>query len=84
MAAEPCAGCGDVADHPVIGVTRDKVTQQMTGYPICLACWRDPTHRKVPLKMHFFDQRVKLQAVQAAERNILVTPPNLKITGIKR
>lgn len=77
MAAESmCSGCGAVAEsHPFVGVCRDQETNLMTAYPICHLCWADPSHRQVPLKMHFFDPRQADQAVQAAEDNILVEKP---------
>jgi hypothetical protein len=77
MATESmCSGCGTVApSHPFVGVARDQETGLMTAYPICMLCWRDPSHRKVTLKMHFFDPGQADQAVQDAEANILVDPP---------
>jgi hypothetical protein len=76
MATSLCSGCGAVAElHPYVGVARDAETGLMTAYPICYACWSDPSHRQVPLKMHFFDQREAQTAVVAAEENILVDPP---------
>jgi hypothetical protein len=74
MAEELCSGCGAVAPHhPVVGVTRDE-DGRMASFPICDACWRDPSHRTVPLKMHFFDPTQAETAVANAEANILVDP----------
>jgi hypothetical protein len=73
---ELCSGCGAVApSHPYVGVARDQETERMTAYPICYACWSDPAHRQMPLKMHFFDAASAPTAVDAAERNILVDQP---------
>jgi hypothetical protein len=74
-----CSGCGAVAEsHPYVGVTRDQETQAMTAYPICHLCWADPSHRQHPLKMHFYEARLAPEAVDAAERNILVDPPTIR------
>jgi hypothetical protein len=54
---------------------RDEETGVMTPYPICHACWADPSHRQRPLKMHFFEARHAEQAAKAAEDNIMVEPP---------
>ena len=51
---EPCSGCGDVARHPMVGVTRDEETGEMEAFPVCRECWLNPEHRKTPLKMHFY------------------------------
>jgi hypothetical protein len=76
MAEDLCSGCGAVAPaHPIMGVTRDTETGRMAAFPICAACWSDPSHRRRPLKMHFFDRTDAAVAIDAAERNILVTPP---------
>ena len=75
MAESMCSGCGAVAaSHPYVGVARDAETGLMTAYPICHLCWADPSHRQVPLKMHFFAANQAPEAVDAAERNILVEP----------
>jgi len=64
---EVCSGCGEQAPrHPIIGVGWDKKAERFAGYPVCAACWRDPEHRKVKLKMHFFDRSQEAQAVQMA------------------
>ena len=74
---ELCSGCGEVAlAHPYVGVARDQETGLMTAYPICFACYADPSHRQAPLKMHFFDRASMPAAVRAAEENILVDPPS--------
>jgi hypothetical protein len=74
---ELCSGCGAVAPkHPMAGVARDEETGLMTEFPICHACWVDPSHRQRVLKMHFFDRASAAVAVDAAERNILVEPPS--------
>ena len=76
MAESMCSGCGAVAEsHPFVGVCRDEETNLMTAYPICQACWADPSHRLVPLKMHFHNAHDAVEAVTAAEDNILVDPP---------
>lgn len=73
MSESLCSGCGAVAEsHPYVGVARDQETARMTAYPMCEACWRDPSHRLARLKMHFFERGQTDQAVDAAERNILV------------
>ena len=73
---EPCSGCGTMADrHPFVGVARDEETDLMTSYPVCYACWADPSHRQHTLKMHFFNVDQADVAVKAAEDNILVEPP---------
>jgi hypothetical protein len=67
MAVEPCSGCGEMsAFHPIVGVARDKEAGRMAAFPVCLACWKDPAHRKFKLKMHFFPRRQADQAVRAA------------------
>lgn len=74
---ELCSGCGATAEaHPIVGVTRDEETEKMAAFPVCYQCWVDPGHRQRPLKMHFFDRSQAEVAVDAAERNILVTPPD--------
>jgi hypothetical protein len=76
MADELCSGCGAVApQHPWAGITRDEETGLMAEFPVCHACYIDPAHRQHPLKVHFFDRHTAPQAVQDAERNILVDPP---------
>lgn len=76
-----CYGCGETADiQPYVGVARDDVTGKMTAYPICLSCWRDPTHRTRPLKMHFFSTPLAAKAVDAAEKNIMVSPAGTPAT----
>jgi hypothetical protein len=47
----------------------------MTAYPVCLECWRDPAHRQRTLKFHFFPAHQAPEAVEAADKNILVEPP---------
>lgn len=70
-----CSGCGALAPrHPYVGVTRDD-DGRMAAFPICVACYADPSHRQRVLKMHFFARDQALAAVDAAERNILVEPP---------
>ena len=78
MAESMCSGCGTVAaSHPYVGVARDVETDLMTVYPICHLCWADPSHRQVPLKMHFFQANQANEAVTAAEDNIMVEKPPL-------
>jgi hypothetical protein len=68
-----CSGCGTVAaSHPYVGVARDDETGAMTSYPVCLLCWRDPSHRQRVLKYHFFEAHAAMDAVAAADANILV------------
>jgi len=61
--------------HPWVGVTRDE-DGLMAAFPICQKCWQDPSHRQRVLKMHFFPKQQAPEAVTAAERNILVEPPD--------
>lgn len=76
MAESMCSGCGTVASsHPFVGVARDEETGQMTAYPICQQCWANPAHRQRPLKMHFHEAGNADAAVDAAERNVMVEPP---------
>jgi hypothetical protein len=71
-----CSGCGAVApEHPYVGVARDDETGLMTAYPICGACWSDPSHRQRTLKMHYFQSDQAAVAVTAAEENILSDKP---------
>lgn len=71
-----CSGCGAVAaHHPWVGVTRDTESNLMTAFPICHACFSNPAHRQRPLKMHFFEAGQAIDAVWAAEANILVEKP---------
>lgn len=64
---ETCAGCGAQAEEfPIIGVVNkdDELAHlavihsldnpDWKGIPVCDACWRNPAHRKTPLKCHFF------------------------------
>jgi len=69
---EPCTGCGAVAlRHPMVGVALDAKTRTWVAFPVCDACWREPTHRVVPLKMHFFKASQAAQAVvRAGSSNI--------------
>lgn len=77
MTESLCSGCGTVAEsHPYVGVSRDVESGMMTAYPICYQCWADPSHRQVSLKMHFYEARHAEEAVDAAERNILVEKPD--------
>jgi len=70
---EVCSGCGAVAPrHPMVGVARDAETGKMAAFPVCRACWVDPSHRQRVLKMHFHERSMEAAAVDAAERNILV------------
>jgi len=74
MAVEICSGCGAAAErHPIAGITRDE-DGRMAAFPVCHACWVDPAHRQVTLKMHFFDRQQGAVAADAAERNVLVQP----------
>jgi hypothetical protein len=63
---EVCAGCDTEApEHPYIGVMNKKDDEghvatitsdrnpDWVGVPVCEPCWRDPAHRKFPLKCHF-------------------------------
>jgi len=73
---EVCSGCGATADqHPYVGVAKDVETGHFAPFPVCFLCFRDPEHRTAPLKMHFFEARHAAQAVQAAEDQILLQPP---------
>jgi len=64
---EPCTGCGAIApQHPIVGVARDRETGEMSAFPVCEPCWRDPAHRKAPLKMHFFPRDQERIAVASA------------------
>lgn len=67
---EPCSGCGRMsivgAPHPIVGVALDAETNEMAAFPVCGACWRDPAHRTMPLKMHFFPRDQKAVAVERA------------------
>lgn len=65
---ELCTGCGAVTPsrHPIGGVKRDRETGQFEVFPVCDACWKDPTHRKVRLAMHFFQRDYADIAVQHA------------------
>lgn len=64
---EVCTGCGAVAQaHPMVGVCRDAESGRMASFPVCERCWRDPTHRMAPLKMHFFPRFLAEVAVAAA------------------
>jgi hypothetical protein len=50
---EACVGCGAEAEkHPIAAVVRDE--PQWKSVPVCDPCWRDPAHRKAPIKGHFF------------------------------
>jgi len=70
-----CSGCGGMApSHPIVGVARDEETGLMTAYPVCHLCWTDPAHRQRTLKMHFHFAHNAVEAVDAAERNIMVDP----------
>jgi hypothetical protein len=72
MPDEPCLGCGEMSsNHPMVLVTRGE-DGIMAAFPVCAACWQDPTHRQSPLKGHFFDRQSADAAVLAAENNILV------------
>lgn len=64
---EPCSGCGEMADdHPMVGVTRDKESGEMAAFPVCESCHRDPAHRQITLKMHFFPRAQRDIAVARA------------------
>jgi hypothetical protein len=64
---DECAGCGArSASHPMVGVTHDRESGRSTAFPVCEQCWRDPRHRLVPLKMHFFEASQAAVAVARA------------------
>lgn len=54
------------AKHPMIGVAFDQKGGQAAAFPVCDSCWRDPAHRLVVLKMHFFPADRAREAVAAA------------------
>lgn len=60
-----CAGCGRrIPDYSIVGIKiEDGVA---TASPVCKECWEDPAHRKVPLKMHFFQKGMTAQALSLA------------------
>ena len=73
---EVCAGCDSVAAaHPFAGVGKDE-NGATVQKPVCFLCWKDPGHRKHPLKMHFFEKWQGAAAVEASEKNILVEKPS--------
>ena len=60
-----CAGCGArSATHPWVGVMREG--DAFVSVPVCEDCWRDPGHRKVKLKAHFFPAKDAAFAVSRA------------------
>ncbi|UCD56781.1 MAG: hypothetical protein JSV16_13290, partial [Candidatus Hydrogenedentota bacterium] len=64
---EPCSGCGAMAKtHPIVGIKFDEETKEMAAFPVCAACHRDPAHRKVKLKMHFFPKQMEKMALERA------------------
>jgi hypothetical protein len=75
---ETCYGCGaQGARFPIVAVmnAEDAVTPQpdktpsergFIDVPVCAECHRDPQHRKVPIKGHFFGREQAKVAVEAA------------------
>lgn len=66
---EFCIGCG--AEAPMLAYTA-VMADGSGGFksePVCYLCWRDPEHRKNPIKGHFFERRHAEAAVAAAERS---------------
>jgi hypothetical protein len=43
----------------------------MVAYPVCDACFTNPTHRTTPLKVHFFPREAVKIAVLTARAQIL-------------
>lgn len=50
----------------MVGVAMDRETGRFAAFPVCNACWRDPSHRVAPLKMHFFQRGQAAAAVAMA------------------
>lgn len=69
---EPCSGCGGMSEsHPWVGVTRDQESGQFAAFPVCGECHKNPEHRKVVLKMHFFSKdAAKVAVARAGSPNI--------------
>jgi hypothetical protein len=66
-AGEICPGCGAASPrHPMVGVAMDRKTESFVVHPVCNACWREPSHRVAPLKMHFFPRSHAASAVARA------------------
>ena len=61
---EFCIGCGTEGRMPVVAVMRDG--DDWSAQPVCSACWRDPAHRKAPIKAHFFQRHEAAQALAHA------------------
>ena len=64
-ASERCIGCGGLSvRHPWVAVTIR--SGGPVALPVCMACQRDPLHRRFPIKGHFFKRELATQALAAA------------------
>ena len=62
-----CAWCGAKAGrHPYVGITQSEDKAGWVALDICLECWKEPSHRKVQIKAHFFPVEQKDQALARA------------------
>ena len=54
MNAMPCVLCQkNPPSATIIGVGRLSSADQMSEWPVCDECHRDPAHRTFPMKLHF-------------------------------
>lgn len=72
---ERCVGCeAKSRRHPIVAVARrgdvqgDRVGEEgeFAAHPVCDACWRDPAHRRQPIKAHFFPRGQERGALASA------------------
>jgi hypothetical protein len=49
-----------------LGVKEVVGPDRFMSVPVCEACWRNPAHRKTPIKGHFFQRSEESTAVRLA------------------
>lgn len=63
---DTCCGCGASLTAPSQYVAVIKEDDTFVNKPVCDACHRDPAHRTVTLKAHFFPRHAATAATSAA------------------
>lgn len=68
-----CYSCGKVYPPRIVAVMNKgtRANPVWTAVDVCILCWHDPTHRKKPIKGHFFDKSQADVAVKAAGSSMI-------------
>ena len=78
----PCIGCkypldqvkivgiGDLPEADKRYALEIRPDGRMGAYPVCEACYRDPSHRKRVLKLHFFEGDYRVALARAGSSSI--------------